>query len=233
MALVEVRAAKVGGWPEITRGSLASGRLVAYVSGLRRYRSGLLRMSVSLLTCLQEFGAILPADQATLLAAWHRRTVAEGEWLTAPRAVCEELFFVEQGVLRLVDPSGPGQEVTHSFRCEDQLCTLLTSFEQQVPSHLRIQAACSARVLALSHARLATLKQQLPYLAELLGRLVQHELLEKLNLQRAYLGQDATARYHTLLARQPEVARQVPQHMLASYLGITPQSLSRLRRAEV
>jgi hypothetical protein len=190
-------------------------------------------MSISLLTYLQEFGAVPPADQATLLAAWHRRTAAEGEWLTASDAVCEELFFVEQGVLRLVDQSGPGQEVTHSFRSEDQLCTLLTSFERQEPTHLRIQAACPVQILAISHTRLAALNQQLPYLPEVFQCLVRHELAEKLAMQRAYLGQDAAARYRTLLARQPEVARRVPQRMLASYLGITPQSLSRLRRAEV
>lgn len=190
-------------------------------------------MSVSLLAYLQDFGAIPPTDHVTLLAAWHRRTAAEGEWLTSPHAVCEELFFIEQGVLRLVDQSGPGQEVTHSFRCEGQLCTLLTSFEQQVPTHLRIQAACPVQVLVISHARLAALNQQLPYLPQILLRLIRHELTEKLAMQRAYLGQDATARYRTLLARQPEVAQRVPQRMIASYLGITPQSLSRLRRAEV
>ena len=190
-------------------------------------------MSASLLTCLQPYGSIPPADLAALLAAWHRREVAEGEYLTAPNAICEELFFVEEGVLRLVDQSGPRLEVTHSFRSEGQLCTLLTSFERQVPSHLRIQAACPTVVLAISHARLAALNQQLPWLPELLQHLMRHELLEKLLLQRAYLGQDALGRYHTLLTRQPEVARRVPQRMIASYLGITPQSLSRLRRAEV
>lgn len=190
-------------------------------------------MSASLLACLQPYGAIPPADHALLLAAWHRREVAEGEHLTAPNAVCDELFFVEQGVLRVVDQPRLGPEVTHSFRSEGQLCTLLTSFERRVPSPLRIQAACPALVLAISHARLATLNERLPWLPKLLQRLIQHELVEKLALQRAYLGQDATARYHTLLARQSEVARRVPQRMIASYLGITPQSLSRLRRAEV
>lgn len=190
-------------------------------------------MPPSLLALLQTYGAIPATDHACLLAAWHRREAAEGEWLTTTRAVCEELFFVEQGVLRIVDGSTAGREVTHAFRSEGQLCTLLTSFEQQVPSPLRIQAACPVRVLAISHAQLLALYQQLPYLPELLGRLVQHELQEKLMLQRAYLGQDAATRYRTLLAQQPEVARRVPQHMLASYLGITPQSLSRLRRAHV
>ena len=189
-------------------------------------------MAASLLACLREFGFIPLADEAALLAAWHPRQVTEGEYLTAPNAACEELFFVAQGVLRIVDLAGP-REATHSFRSAGQLCTLLASFERQVPSSLRIQAACAAQVLAISHTGLAALHQQLPYLPELLRRLIQHELLAKLLLQRAYLGQDATARYHTLLARQPEVVRQVPQRLLASYLGITPQSLSRLRRAEV
>ena len=189
-------------------------------------------MFASLLAHLQEYGTVPAADHAALLAAWHPREAAEGEWLTAPQAVCEELFFVEGGVLRIVDSSPPGRGATHAFRSEGQLCTLLASFEQQVPSPLRIQAACPARVLAISHARLATLYQQLPYLPELLQRLIRHELLAKLTLQRAYLGQDAAARYHTLLAQQPEVARRVPQRMLASYLGITPQSLSRLRRTQ-
>ena len=187
-------------------------------------------MSASLLACLHPYGPVPAADHAALLAAWHRREVAESEYLTAPYAVCEELFFVEQGVLRLVDAAGPA-EVTHSFRSAGQLCTLLASFERQVPGTLRIQAACPARVLAISRAQLAALGRQLPWLPGLLQRLIGHELHAKLALQRAYLGQDAAGRYHTLLARQPEVARQVSQRMVASYLGITPQSLSRLRRA--
>lgn len=205
---------------------------LAYATGPRLLLAGLPSMSAALLACLAAHGAISPADHASLLAAWPCRAVAEGEYLTAPNAVCEELFFVEQGVLRLVDLAGPA-EVTHSFRSAGQLCTLLASFERQVPSPLRIQAACPARVLAISHAGLAALGRQLPWLPKLLQRLIQHELQEKLALQRAYLGQDAAGRYHTLLARQPEVARQVAQRVLASYLGITPQSLSRLRRAVV
>lgn len=186
-------------------------------------------MPASLLAHLQEYGPIPVADQSIVLAAWQPRPAAEGEWLTAPQAVCDELFFVEHGVVRIVDCTGL-REVTHSFRSAGQLCTLLTSFEQRVPSPFRLQAACPTHVLAISQAHLAALYQQLPYLAELLRRLLQHELQQKLALQRAYLGQDAAARYHTLLTRQPEVAQRVPQRMLASYLGITPQSLSRLRR---
>lgn len=187
-------------------------------------------MPASLLAALQPFAAIPAADQALLLRAWQCRSVAEGEFLSEAGGVCQELFFIQQGVLRLVAQPGPGREVTHSFRHEGQLCTVLTSFEKQVPTPLRIQAACPAQLLVISKTRLEALSQQLPYLAGLLADYAGHTLREKLHAQRAYLGQDAAGRYDTFLRLQPEVARRVPQRMVAAYLGITPQSLSRLRR---
>ncbi|AMR27977.1 hypothetical protein A0257_13355 [Hymenobacter psoromatis] len=187
-------------------------------------------MASSLLAAFQPFGAIPAADQAQFLLAWASRPVAEGEALSEAGASCQELFFIEQGVLRLVAHPAQRKEVTHSFRQAGQLCTVLASFEQQVPTPLRIQAACPAHVLVISKVRLEALCQQLPYLPGLFAQLIQHELLAKLHLQRSYLGQDAAARYETFLRCQPEIARHVPQRMIASYLGITPQSLSRLRK---
>lgn len=188
-------------------------------------------MSASLLTSFPLIGSVSPADQELFLAGWQERTVAEGEVLSEAGAICQEVFFIQQGVLRLVARAPQGKEITHSFRQQGQLCTLLASFEQRVPATLRIQAACPARVLAIDRARLEDLSRQLPYLPGLLTQLIRQELLAKLHLQRAYLGQDAEARYQFFLQHQPEVARCVPQHMIASYLGITPQSLSRLRKA--
>lgn len=188
-------------------------------------------MSAALLAALQPFGYLSVADQQHFAAAWQARSAVEGEVLSWAGPACLELFFIEQGVLRSVARPPQGKEVTHSFRREGQFCTVFTSFEAQIPTPLSIQAACPARVLAISRARLEALYQQLPPLRELFARLTQHQLAEKLDLHRAYLGQDAAARYETFLARQPEVAGRVPQQMVASYLGVTPQSLSRLRRS--
>lgn len=173
----------------------------------------------------------MPADQERFLAAWQVRIVAEGESLSEIGAVCQELFFIQQGVLRVVARAPRGPEITHSFRREGQCCTVLASFEQRVPTTLRIQAACPAQVLVIDKSGLDSLGQQLPYLPGLLAQLTRQELLDKLHLQRAYWGQDAAGRYQFFLQHQSEVARRVPQRMIASYLGITPQSLSRLRKA--
>jgi hypothetical protein len=58
----------------------------------------------------------------------------------------------------------------------------------------------------------------------------QQRLLEKIRLKNIYSGEDSAGRYRLFLREQPEIAGRVPLGHLASYLNITPQSLSRIRR---
>ncbi|WP_324671476.1 Crp/Fnr family transcriptional regulator [Hymenobacter sp. GOD-10R] len=213
--------------------------LAAFI-GFTEYLSGstsFLRMvvptrtvSVSLLAALPQSPQLSAVEQQSVLAAFQERILTEGEVLVEARTVCEELFFVQEGVLRIAVRDTQGKERTHFFREAGQFCTLLTSFEQQLPATQSLLAACPARVLAITYAQLVALSQQVPRLSELLGQLIQQELLGKLHLHRTFMGHDAARRYQLFLLHQPEVARCVPQHLIASYLGITPQSLSRLRK---
>lgn len=187
-------------------------------------------MLASLLTYLHRFGPVPRADHERLLAAWEPRTVAAGEVLTKAGHVAQELFFIQQGVLRIVRQRTKGQEVTHCFLPEGQFGTLLPSFTQQVPAVGRIEAACAAQVLAIRKPQLEALCRQLPYLPGLLDRLTHQALLEKVLLRNAYLGQDARTCYQQFLQQPPDVARRVSLTAVASYLDITPQSLSRLRK---
>jgi hypothetical protein len=64
----------------------------------------------------------------------------------------------------------------------------------------------------------------------LINQVTHQALLDKIAIRNAYLGQDSTTRYKTFMANQPEIASKVPLSDIASYLGITPQSLSRIRK---
>ncbi len=116
-------------------------------------------MLTSFSAALQAVGPVPVADAQEFVAAWETRPVAEGEFLFRAGRICQELFFVQAGVVRIVARSAQGKEITHSFRRDGHLCTLLASFEQQVPTPLSIQAACEARVLAIGKARLDQLCQ--------------------------------------------------------------------------
>lgn len=188
-------------------------------------------MPACLLTYLHRFGPVPLADHECLLAAWESRTVAAGQVLMPAGHVAQEVFFIQQGVLRVVRQRPKGPEVTHCFLQEGQFCALLPSFTHQAPAAGSIEAACAAQVLAIRKPQLDALCQQLPYLPGLLARLTQQALLDKMLLRNAYLGQDARTCYHQFVERQPEVARRVSLTAVASYLGITPQSLSRLRKS--
>jgi CRP-like cAMP-binding protein len=170
------------------------------------------------------------ADQVLIESELRHRLVAEDEYLAHAGHVCRELFFICQGVLRVVAQQEKGTEVTYFFVKENHLCTILDSFTKQVVAQESIKAACPTEVLVLSHDGLHRLYGQLPYLRDVIDRITQRTLLEKIQARNQYLGQDAASRYELFLQRQPDVARRVSLRDVASYLGITQQSLSRIRR---
>jgi CRP/FNR family transcriptional regulator, anaerobic regulatory protein len=187
-------------------------------------------MSNPLISYLQLFGTISAADQEMIEAATQFRVVKEGEVLAGSGTVCREMFFICKGVLRIVKENEKGNEVTHFFLKENQFCTILYSFTNQVPTEESILAACDAEVLIFRHNTLYALYEKLPRLKTIMDEIIQKALLEKIQIRNAYLGEDSTTRYRQFMMRQPDIALRVPLSDVASYLGITPQSLSRIRK---
>jgi len=176
----------------------------------------------------------LPDEEgALILSAFEPRTFKEGETLFKGGKVCREMFFILSGVLRIVMVNDKGVDVTHFFLAENRLCTILNSFNNEVPAEESIQAACDTEVLAISRERLFELYKRLPYLQDLITRITQQSLLDKIGIRNAYLGEDSAARYRLFLSTQPDIARRVSLKDVASYLGITPQSLSRIRKGSM
>ena len=187
-------------------------------------------MDKQLIDLLETYKRIPEEDQDTILSAFKPQSFDEGEYAFRGGQVCRHMFFVCSGILRIVSVNDKGTEVTHYFLKQRQFCTILASFNTQTVTDDNIQASCKTEVLAVSKANLLALYQKLPFMEALMDRIIQDALLEKVRLRNSYLGQDSLARYKLFLAQQPEIARHVPLGDIASYLGITQQSLSRLRR---
>ena len=179
---------------------------------------------------LQQFRPISPADRDTILSCFTPATVEEGRFLSREGRICTQLYYICSGILRIVSTSDKGTDRTHYFYKENQICTILKSFEEGSIADAGIQAACDAEVLVIARPRLDELITALPWLKDILDRVFQRQLLEKVETRNAYLGVDAETQYKLFVERQPEIALRVPMKDIASYLGITPQSLSRIRR---
>lgn len=179
---------------------------------------------------LRRFKDISAADALLIEDAWKERLYKEGEYLKKTAAIAHELFLITAGVVRIVQHNAQDAEVTLYFLKEQQLCTILNSFTKEETSTEGIQAACEVTVYAIHKLRLLELYRQLPYLQPLLNERMQQGLLDKIQIRNAYLGMDSTERYKIFIERQADIALRVPLSDVASYLGITPQSLSRIRK---
>lgn len=190
-----------------------------------------LLMATALISYLQLYRPIPEPDVKLISAAFKPQHLKEGDTLFNGDGICRDLFFICNGVLRIIMNNAEGRQVTHYFLKETQFCTILNSFTNQVPASEKILAACNTEVLTIRRKALFELYEQVPYLQELINQITQQALLDKIRIRNTYLGQDAATKYQLFLTQQADIATRVSQSDIASYLSITPQSLSRIRKS--
>lgn len=183
-----------------------------------------------LIAFLQQHRFLSADEQALITAAFEQRHYKEGEALFKAGHVCRELFFICDGVIRITVTNQKGVELTHFFLKEDSFTTILYSFNNETIADESIQAACDADVLAISKSKLLILYNKIAVFKELIDQITQQKLMDKIKIRNAYLGEDSETRYHLFMQQQPDIVRRVPLKDIAGYLGITPQSLSRIRK---
>ena len=187
-------------------------------------------MSSAVVSYFQQFSSIPEKDQDMIFSFFELRTFKEGEYLFREGKICSQLFYICSGILRIVSTNDKGMDRTHYFYKEDQFCTILKSFEEASVADAGIQAACDVEVLSISKQNLNKLYVLAPYMKDAMDRMFQRQLLEKIETRNAFLGADAETQYKLFVENQPDIAPRVSLKDIASYLGITPQSLSRIRR---
>ncbi|WP_375419219.1 Crp/Fnr family transcriptional regulator [uncultured Hymenobacter sp.] len=182
---------------------------------------------------LQAFvGSLLPMteqDFALLTPHVAARTVAKGALLLEAGQVCGSIFFVNTGFFRMYYVGADGHEVNCRFAEAAGFLTDYQSFLTQQPSRYSWQAMQAAEVLVLPYALVQRLYRESPGW-DRFGRLMAERVYQQVN-ERIELLQFLTPeqRYQHVQRHQPALLQQVSQAHLASYLGVQPESLSRIR----
>jgi CRP-like cAMP-binding protein len=187
-------------------------------------------MTSALISYLRLFRSVTDQEGAAIASYFEPKSFKEGDFLFEGNKACNEMFFVNSGVLRIVAVNDKGIELTHYFYKESQFCTILPSFIDGSSVEAGIRAACDAEVSAITRSRLQQLYAELPYMKEAIDEINRQRLLEKVYMRNRYIGEDAETQYKLFVMQQPDIALRVPLKDIASFLGITPQSLSRIRR---
>lgn len=144
------------------------------------------------------------------------------------REINSNLYFITQGVWRAYTFKD-GVEVTLWFVSEGEMALSVWGYTSNLPSHLTLEVVTDSEAYCLSRSKLEQLFQSSISLANLGRKILENFMLE---IEVAWLdsyNRTALERYVTLLEKQPEIIRAVPLKYIASYLGITAQSLSRIR----
>ncbi len=176
--------------------------------------------------------AALPKPQWQQLATIFRvRHAAQREFVTQPGDDKHELIFVCQGLLRFYYLSADGKETNKAFIAENEFAGPLASAMLGLPLYFGIQALEGTTMLVAPFSDFTALYDQHP-LFERLGRKLAEQLLVRKELRmRSMLEKSAHERYLEFLNTNPQLVHRIPQYHLASYLGITEVSLSRIKNS--
>lgn len=160
---------------------------------------------------------------------WEVRAVRRGERLTAEGETEQRIGLVLAGVQRLSFVRPDGGEVTVAFTYPPGLTGVPDSFFLQTPSAYALDALTDGRVLATDHASFSDLMDRYGELDRWAWRLLAVAGAGRGKRERELLTLTAEERYARLLREAPHLVGLVAQKHLASYLGMTPETLSRVR----
>jgi CRP-like cAMP-binding protein len=178
---------------------------------------------------LQALAAIPDAELAAVLRLFQPIHIAKDGFFVRAGERPSTIGFLVAGLLRLYYLDEDGNEWTKSFCVEGEFIGAYRALLENAPSQLFIQALEPTTLLVASYAAYQERSDQ-----HICWQIVNRKLIERLFVKKeqresAFLLDDATTRYQTFLAEYPSLEQRVKQHQIASYLGITPVSLSRLR----
>jgi CRP-like cAMP-binding protein len=185
-------------------------------------------MHDALLATIRRFITLAPTE-VDLLRQWFvPETVPKGGFFLQPGQVSRKMGFVLQGVFHYFE-NGDGQRLTYYFGREQDFIGDYESFFSAQPATHGIQALEEASLLTISYDNLQRLYREVRE-GERLGRLVAETLfLDVLRQLTSFYKDPPAQRYARFVSTYPDLQQRIPQYYIASYVGVKPQSLSRIR----
>lgn len=139
------------------------------------------------------------------------------------------LYFVESGLARIFYYNQQGKDVTYGFYPENQFVTIPESFFSHTTSRYYLELLEDSTLHSITYSDLMLLTEELPAVRIIENHVLRHFLLKASERIVALQFQTAEERYATLNELQPSILQRAPLGTIASYLGITQETLSRIR----
>ncbi|MBR0361154.1 MAG: Crp/Fnr family transcriptional regulator [Paraprevotella sp.] len=147
-------------------------------------------------------------------------------------AVCRHMYFVERGMVRQYYYKG-GRDITEHFSYEGRIVVCIESFLRQEPSKLIVEALENSCLYGIPYDELHQLADENKEIELLFRKIMEHALISSQVYADSQRFENATERYLRLLNTKPEILLRAPMLHIASYLQMSPETLSRVRAAHL
>jgi len=158
------------------------------------------------------------------------KKIRKRQYLLQEGDVCKYTAFVEKGALRSYSLHEKGNEHIIQFALEGWWISDQYSVLTGEPSAYNIDALEDSEILLISHISFEGMLEKLPKMEKYFRILMQNSMIAMQRRLVASLSLTADEKYTRMINAYPNIIQRVPQHMIASYLGITPETLSRIRK---
>ena len=155
--------------------------------------------------------------------------IKKGDFLSKEGEVCNKLYIIKKGILRSFFYKD-GEELTTYFNIEGTIATALRSYLKGVKAHENLQALTEVEYYYIEKTDMNILYNKIPNWNKI-GRVLMEKLYVKMEERSISLQyNNAKERYLKILIDFPDLTNRIPLHFIASYIGVTPETLSRLRK---
>lgn len=185
-------------------------------------------MSVELKKFFNDYVPLPDVELDDIVSKFKKKKIKKNEFLLMQGEICKDLIFVQNGCLRLYYLQ-EDVEVSVWFALKHSSAIEIYSFISETPTNNYLQAIEDSEIFYLPKIELNKLYQTHPKMQEMMRKFWEDVILHLLERFTALQRDSAEKRYLDLL-NKPELLQTIPQKYLASFIGVTPTSLSRIKK---
>ncbi|MDM1044560.1 Crp/Fnr family transcriptional regulator [Myroides sp. 1354] len=182
-----------------------------------------------LIAYIQDRIDVTEAELDLILSFFKYEKLKKGAQLNAGIGQTQKLYFVCQGCLRIFYINEAGQDTTRFFAFENQFATTLVSFIQGNSAEEYMQALEESEVYVITHHHFYELLEAVPQWEKFYRKYLEFAYINNTSRLFAMVTMDAVTRYQDLLYQSPQIVRRLPNKIVASYLGVSQETLSRIK----
>jgi CRP-like cAMP-binding protein len=183
---------------------------------------------------IKYFDDYFPLDSAEsdeITSRFIERNIKRRSFVLTAGDVCRHFSFVVSGCLKMYAIDKNGKEHNIQFVAENDWITDLSSFYSEKPSQLYIEAVEQAVVLQIKHSDLLELYTMYHKIDHNFRVIIEQKYIELQNRVLQNISATAEERYENFIKQHPNLANRLPNTQIASYLGVTPEFLSTIRKS--